>query len=191
MSKPQILVVDCGSEKVGLIEQAVSEFGFEPWRVQLAKLAQASSADISGIIVSGSPILFTETEYSGYLKSLEFTRFGRVPALGICFGHQIFGLLHGAKVFKGPDCRTDMAVEVLEKDTLFKGLESRLSLQEDHCEGISLPPDFVVLARSEKYEVEAMAHRNRPLFGVQFHPEASGTTGRNILGNFLSLCRKD
>ena len=79
-------------------------------------------------------------------------------------------------------------VEVVERNTLFEGLGPALSLTEDHCEGITAPAEFTVLAKSEDYEVEAMKHLKKPLYGVQFHPEVSGETGLRIMGNFLNLC---
>jgi len=56
---------------------------------------------------------------------------------------------------------------------------------------VSLPPDFQVLARSEVCEIEAMRHRKRPLYGVQWHPEVVHTEfGMKLLENFLELCRR-
>jgi len=190
LSVPQILVVDCGSKKIGSIEEIVFEFGFRPLRIRLSDLEQANSAHFSGTIISGSPILLTETDVGDHIKAFEFIRTGRNPVLGICFGHQIMGLLHGARVFRGPECRTNTTLEVLEGNTLFEGLGTNLSVQEDHCEGITPPASFTILAKSEKYDVEAMKHRDRPLYGVQFHPEVSGKIGSRIMGNFLNLCQK-
>jgi len=191
LSESQFLIVDCGSEKVDSIQDIVHERGFTPLRVRSSEVSQMDpSAHYSGIIISGSPILLTEIDYSQLLKSFEFIRTARSPVLGICFGHQIMGLLHGAKVFRGLECRTNLNITVLDRDELFEGLESTLSLREDHCEGISLPSEFSLLAKSEKYDIEAMKHRHKQLYGTQFHPEVSGEIGEEIIGNFLNLCEK-
>ena len=190
MPEPQFLVVDCGSKKVDSIQQIVSEFGFRTRKFPLDKIAQLRIVDYAGVIISGSPILLTETDYSQHLRSLDFICSGRIPALGICFGHQLIGLLYGARVFRGPECRGDQTVEIIDRDILFEGLDATLSLREDHCEGITLPPEFVVLAKSRNYEVEAMKHRSKDVYGVQFHPEVSGETGKRIFNNFLNLSRE-
>jgi len=184
-----ILVVDCGSEKVDSIQRIVTELGFKPHRVRLEDVSKTSHAGYAGVIVSGSPILLTETAPSKYLRVLRFTASVRCPTLGICFGHQVIGLLHGAKIFRGAECRVNQSVEVLDGNGLFEGLGARLSLREDHCEGITLPPQFRLLATSVSYRVEAMKHRDKALYGVQFHPEASGAVGVRILENFLRLCK--
>jgi GMP synthase (glutamine-hydrolysing) len=56
--------------------------------------------------------------------------------------------------------------------------------------GGALPEDFVRLAASEICAIEAMRHRTRPLYGVQFHPERytdDHPDGRAILANFFRL----
>jgi GMP synthase (glutamine-hydrolysing) len=189
LPESEIQVVDCGSTKVDSILQIVTEFGSTPTRVRMNEIERSQPADYDGIIISGSPILLTEADYADTLKSLNFVRACYNPVLGICFGQQIIGLSYGAKVFRGPECRVDEIVEVLEKGTLFEGLDNRLYLNEDHCEGITLSNEFILLARSQNYMVEAMKHRNKAVYGVQFHPEASGEIGKAIIHNFLKSCR--
>jgi GMP synthase (glutamine-hydrolysing) len=189
LPESEIQVVDCGSTKVDSILQIVTEFGSTPTRVRMNEIERSQPADYDGIIISGSPILLTEADYADTLKSLNFVRTCNNPVLGICFGHQAIALSYGAKVFRGPERRADEIVEVLEKDTLFEGVDNRLSLKEDHCEGITLPNEFILLARSQNYMVEAMKHRNKAMYGVQFHPESSGEIGKVIIHNFLKSCR--
>ncbi len=54
----------------------------------------------------------------------------------------------------------------------------------------SLPPHFVATASNETCPIQAMQHTDRPLFGVQFHPELfdeAHPDGRRVLENFLKL----
>jgi len=187
MADRRILIVDCGS-RVDSIERMVADFGIEPHRIGLSDAAKTNADEWSGLVISGSPTLLTTDPYRRHLESLHFARTTKRPVLGICFGHQIIGLLHGASVFRGRECRANQTVEVIHKDTLFEGLQETLSLNEDHCEGITLPAQFLHLAKSESYAVEAMKHRDKDLYGVQFHPEASGQAGQRIMRNFLRLC---
>ena len=188
MSERQILIVDCGS-KADSIQRIVTEFGFKPVRVRLDDILRMNHVEWSGILVSGSPILLTEIDYDQYLQSLSFVLTSACPVLGVCFGHQVIGLLHGAAVFRGVECRSDQRVKILERNTLFEGLENVLAVKEDHCEGITLPHRFMLLATSENYSVEAMKHYDKELYGVQFHPEVSGKVGQRIIENFLRLCK--
>jgi len=184
----RVLIVDCGS-RVDSIERMVADFGVEPHKIGLDEAANTNPDEWSGLVISGSPTLLTVNSYRKHLESLHFARTTKRPLLGICFGHQIIGLLHGATVFRGVECRANQTVEVIHRDTLFEGLQETLSLVEDHCEGITLPAQFLHLAKSESYAVEAMKHRDKDLYGVQFHPEASGEAGQRIMRNFLRLCK--
>jgi len=183
-----ILVVDCGSKKVDSIERAVFRGGLEPQVVRMNELKSIHLTRHRGIIISGSPILLTEANIYAYVELFNFTRSGNCPIMGICFGHQAIGLVYGAQAFRGPECRTRQTVQVVQADRLFDGLDSTFYVDEDHCEGITLPDQFILLARSGSYEVEAMKHRDKDTYGVQFHPETSGEPGRKIMGNFLKLC---
>ena len=61
---------------------------------------------------------------------------------------------------------------------------------EDHCESISIPNGFKLIASSDVCVNEAMQHHSELIFGVQFHPEVSGNHGRILFENFIKLCEK-
>ncbi len=79
----------------------------------------------------------------------------------------------------------------IKDDPLFAGLASPMMMRCAHyCEVKRLPPGFEVLARSGHSPIEAMRHTERPLYGVQFHPEAYEppfTDGQTLLRNFASI----
>lgn len=61
-------------------------------------------------------------------------------------------------------------------------------MMEDHCETISIPANFKLIASSDACVNEAMEHTELPLFGIQFHPEVSGNHGRIVIENFVNFC---
>jgi len=61
-------------------------------------------------------------------------------------------------------------------------------MMEDHCECISLPPNFELIATSDACVNEAMAHPAKSIMGMQFHPEVSGNFGAILIENFIGLC---
>ncbi len=76
-------------------------------------------------------------------------------------------------------------------DPLFEGLPDLMTMRCSHyCEVKQLPPGFKLLASSGHCRIEAMRHRDRPLYGTQFHPEAYETPffdGRTLLQNFARI----
>lgn len=77
---------------------------------------------------------------------------------------------------------------------IFHGLPASVTVWHSHCDEVkSLPKGFHVTASNETCPIQAMQHDERPVFGVQFHPElydAEHPEGRQILENFLATSKK-
>lgn len=185
-----ILVIDCGSSKVPDIVECIDEF----MDVETLKLNEVPTSDLSkyaGIVISGAPILLTEVDPTPYLEKVSFIKEFDRPILGICFGHQLLGLTFGAHVTRQKDDRDWQTIEVLEEEhPLFAKFAPEFEMMEDHCETVSIPSGFVHLAVSDACINEGMYHKEKPFFGVQFHPEVSGNLGRLLFDNFTRICQK-
>ncbi len=115
-----------------------------------------------------------------------------IPLLGVCLGHQSIAEALGAKIVRAP---TPMhgkvdTIEHTEKG-IFVNLPKRLKVTRYHSlivDRDSLPAQFDVTAESDDKIIMALAHKNKPLFGVQFHPESiASEKGHDLLKNFLTL----
>ena len=83
--------------------------------------------------------------------------------------------------------RVCQEIEAIQEDSLFLRLPDVFDMQEDHCEHISIPKDFEHLACSDTCINEAMKHKTKLHYGVQFHPEVSGNYGNILLENFVNI----
>ena len=189
-AKPKVAIVDCGSSKVPDLAHVLEDLGAVPTVIRPDQLPAIVSDLPAAIVISGNPALICETG-TEFLADFEVLRALSLPVLGICFGHQVVGMLYGAEVRIGKEDRDLRPVEILTADRLFSGLSSDSVFQQDHTEEIGLPRDFDHLATSSHCFNEAMVHRERPLYGVQFHPESSGDAGKQLIANFLSLAKKE
>ena len=70
---------------------------------------------------------------------------------------------------------------------LFQKLPTVFEVMEDHCESISIPEGFELLASSDECINEAMQHKEKKIYGLQFHSEVSGNFGRVIIENFVNF----
>ncbi|MEN9969789.1 MAG: hypothetical protein RIR94_1996 [Bacteroidota bacterium] len=181
-----IALIDCGSTKTPQIAEQLEEY-IDVQVVGLMDFKPEQLDDFEGIVLSGAPILLTEIDPTPYLQHLAWINNYNKPLLGICFGHQMIGLLHGARVSKMREDRNFQEIEVVKDDILFERLPDIFEMQEDHCEHISVPHGFDLLACSDACINEAMKHREKSIYGVQFHPEVSGNSGHVLLANFASL----
>lgn len=118
----------------------------------------------------------------------------RVPTLGVCLGHQAIGEAYGGRTVAAARClHGKIGVVRHEGDPLFEGLPSPLRVARYHSLVTSpdLPPGLAPIAWSadppDGDEIQAMRHREHPVWGVQFHPESWFTEGGpRLLANFLA-----
>jgi anthranilate synthase component 2 len=126
-------------------------------------------------------------------RILELIRLDRdVPLLGVCLGHQALGEAFGARIVRGAAPVHGKVTAVRhEGNGLFAGCPAPMQTARYHSlivERDSLPDVFRVDAESDDGVVMALSHRERPLYGIQFHPESYGTAGGDrIITNFLEV----
>ncbi len=114
-----------------------------------------------------------------------------IPLLGVCLGHQAIAAAHGGIVERAPSPRHGKISRVTHSGTgLFAGLPNPFEAGRYHSLVVreeGLPGELQVTARSEDGLVMGLAHREKPIYGVQFHPESVLTPdGEKLLRNFLA-----
>jgi anthranilate synthase component II len=114
-----------------------------------------------------------------------------VPLLGVCLGHQAIAEAFGAQVVRGALPVHGKVSEVRHKrERLFEGCPDPMHTARYHSLVVqeSTVPDFLAVdAQTEDGNIMALSHRERPIFGIQFHPESFGTVGGDqLIRNFLA-----
>jgi anthranilate synthase component 2 len=123
---------------------------------------------------------------------------GRVPVLGVCLGHQAIGEAFGARIVRADRLMHGKTSRVTHTGAnVFAGLPTPFEAMRYHSlvvEGQTLPDTLEVTAwsadRPPKTEIMGLAHREAPVWGVQFHPESVGTSvGHDLIRNFVRLAQ--
>ena len=141
--------------------------------------------DPDGIILSGGPALERSGRSQSYLEEID------LPFLGICLGHQIIANTFGGSVRRGKEEYAEVEVEILDDDDIFMDMPKKIKVWSSHGdEVVEISQNLKRLARSDICEYEAIRHRERPIFGIQWHPEVYHTErGEELFKNFVKICR--
>jgi len=119
----------------------------------------------------------------------------RVPILGVCLGHQGIAALHGGAVVTAPAPMHGRLSRVWHNgDELFAGVPATFDVVRYHSLLVArpLPQALLETAWTEDGLVMGLRHRERPVWGVQFHPESILTEfGRQLIANFRDLTRRE
>ena len=140
------------------------------------------------------PIVLTGSEYS-ILNDYEWifplmdwileAYYRGNPMLGVCYSHQLIArALTGIEAVSRADIpeMTFIPIEIVKDNPLFKGLDNPFFVMSSHYDQVRiLPEGFEVLARSKDCLNQAMAHKSKPVYSIQFHPEIDGKTGRKCI----------
>jgi len=148
-------------------------------------------AGYSHLIVTGSEASIAQPE-PWYDVEVEVVRRAfdlGLPILGSCFGHQLLAVALSGPGFARPSSTPELGwapVQVLRNDPLLDGLPNPFHVFVSHFDEVWDPPaPWVVLARNERCAVHVMRYGDRPIWGIQAHPEITPADGRMLLEGFL------
>jgi anthranilate synthase component 2 len=150
------------------------------------------AADPDAIVLSPGPCTPNE---AGICLELVEQASARVPMLGVCLGHQTIGQAFGGAVVRAPTPVHGKLSEIRHQAAgVFHGINEPFKATRYHSlvvERTSLPADLAVTAETDDGLVMGLAHTQRPVHGVQFHPESIASHhGHRILKNFLDLAAR-
>jgi anthranilate synthase/aminodeoxychorismate synthase-like glutamine amidotransferase len=152
-----------------------------------ARLQDIRELPLKGIVLSPGP----ETpEKAGCMPELIAACYDKIPILGICLGHQALGQFFGARLEKAQKPMHGKISEIhCQDDYLFHGLNRQLKVVRYHSLILNALPDCLSsIAQTVTGELMAIKHKELPLRGLQFHPEAILTeSGLAMLKNWLSF----
>jgi GMP synthase (glutamine-hydrolysing) len=193
----RLLIIDFGAQYTQLIARRVREAGvyceIHPFDVPEHFIREFAPR---GVILSGGPesVTFADTPR---IPPVVFEL--GVPILGICYGMQAMaaqlgGSVEASDVHEFGHAEIEIAETTELLGTVRDGAGGRLPVWMSHGDRVvTVPPGFEVTAGTPSAPVAAMEHREKRMYGVQFHPEVTHTQrGGEMLAHFaLTLCRCD
>jgi GMP synthase (glutamine-hydrolysing) len=190
-----ILVLDFGGQYCHLIGRRIREHGvfseIVPHDITKAEVVALNEKfNIKGLILSGGPSSVYEPNAPRIdPEILEMN----LPVLGLCYGHQLIAQIVKGKVSRAV-CREYGIAEVnIDKPVgVLDGLSQKETVWMSHGDTVSaLPADYEVLAHTDSCPVAAYRSKQKPIYGLQWHPEVVHTKkGALMLRNFVfEVCK--
>ena len=186
-----ILVIDNYDSFTYNLVHYIGELGNE---VIVKRNDEVSLEDIAAlnpnkIVISPGPCTPKEAGIS-----IDLIKASSVPILGVCLGHQSIGAAFGGTIIKAPEIFHGKLSEITHDNKgLFKGIDNPYSVVRYHSliiEKDSLPDELQITSvlKDNPDIIMAVQHKERPIYGVQFHPESIETDfGKKLIQNFLTL----
>ena len=186
-----ILVIDNYDSFTYNLVHYIGELGNE---VIVRRNDEVSLEDIAAlnpnkIVISPGPCTPKEAGIS-----IDLIKASSVPILGVCLGHQSIGAAFGGTIIKAPQIFHGKLSEITHNNKgLFKGIDNPYSVVRYHSliiEKDSLPDVLQITSvlKDNPDIIMAVQHKERPIYGVQFHPESIETDfGKKLIQNFLTL----
>jgi len=127
----------------------------------------------NAVIISASP-KGDNVNFEDRLRSFNWVKTTKLPVLGICAGHQFIGVLFGGELIRDRESEDGiLTVQIKEADPIFEECGGELKVEQHHNDSVTLPINFKLLADSQRCKVQAIRHKERPLYGLQWHVERS------------------
>ncbi len=186
-----ILVVDNYDSFTYNLVHYLAELGAQTHVVRNDALtaAEAFALKPEAILLSPGPCSPNE---AGICMELIETAPETLPILGVCLGHQAIGQVFGGDVIRAKTLMHGKTSPIHhDGQSLFKDLPSPFTATRYHSLAVdrsTLPNTLQVTAWTEDGEIMGLMHHERPIHGVQFHPESIATEhGHQMLANFMDL----
>jgi len=197
MTFDTILVLDFGGQYCHLIGRRVREHSvyseivpcdITPTQIETLK----EKFNVKGMILSGGPSSIYEEDAPKCAPEIFNLN---IPVLGLCYGHQLIASLFGGNVEPAKKREYGISYVVIDRpSSLLKGLERKQKVWMSHGDTVyELPEQFEILAHTKNCPIAAFKHREKPIYGLQWHPEVIHTeNGKRMLRNFIfEVCRCD
>lgn len=188
----EVLIVDNNSPFTFLLRDIVNELGYsyDHRRYSEIILEERGSESLpwfSKVILSGRRTGSSNINAANSTV-IKYCYARNIPILGICYGCQIIALTFGGSLRRLEKPIKDFDYVTVKGENALVFDKQRIRVFKSHKFCVSrLPSCLDSAGESQTCSNEILLHKEKPIFGTQFHPEVSGSDGKSILANFMAL----
>ncbi len=192
MGQRVVLIDNYDSFTYNLVQE-LGELGASPevYRNDAITIEELEAAAPDAIVISPGP---GRPQDAGISMEVVARLGGVIPLLGVCLGHQCIGEVFGGAIVAAPVLMHGKVSSISHRSTdVFAGLPQPFTATRYHSlvvDPATVPAELEVTATTDDGSIMGLAHRDKAIYGVQFHPESIlSPCGMQLLANFLELAR--
>jgi anthranilate synthase component II len=144
-----------------------------------------------GIIISPGPGSPDKKRDFGVSMQVIKKLGSEIPILGVCLGHQGIFMAYGGEITRNEPVHGKQSMIYHSKEGIFKDISSPFTAARYHslfCVDKTTPECIEITAKTSEGMIMGIKHRDKPIYGLQFHPESIGThQGSKLLENFVEI----
>lgn len=187
----RILIINNGTRRLEMLQAICSRY--DTTTIEVTDLSSCSTTAFDAIILSGSYSHAVSDSAELYATEIELIQQTTVPVLGICLGFELICHAYGCQLVELADKVEGPASITPTEDgaRIFQGTDP-IKVHEAHRWAVDeVSKDLIVLAQSDN-GIEAVKHKTRTLYGLQFHPEnfTYVSDGKMVFENILAIFAK-
>jgi anthranilate synthase component 2 len=191
IKEPMIILIDNYDSFTYNLVQYIGDLGRETTVYRNDQITPEEIFDLKpkGIVISPGP---SDPDHAGIcLEVIKQAAENDTPLFGVCLGHQAIGQIFGGQIVRVPPMHGKTSDIYHEGQSVFQGLPSPFQATRYHSLTIdpsTVPDCLIVTAKTDDDVIMGVQHQDKPIHGVQFHPESIATNhGHEILQNFISI----
>jgi GMP synthase-like glutamine amidotransferase len=168
------LIIDNKTLLLSELKELLSQVGISnPDLINVEQADFQTSETYDLVVLTGAKGLSVPKHPDIYKEEFKIIRERTKPLLGICAGFQAIAFAYGCTLHHRVESISGIVnINVLAPDLIFSG-RTKFTAFESHKYFVSeTPPELIQLAKSE-FNIEVIKHILRPIYGFQFHPEAT------------------
>ena len=188
-----LLMIDNYDSFVFNLVRYIEELGEEViiYRNDKISIEQIKELDIDGIIISPGP---KSPKEAGICLDIIHNFKGIKPILGICLGHQCIGDYFNSNIIKGKEPVHGKTSYINHNGMdIFDGVKNPLRVTRYHSliiDNNNIGKEIEITSYTEDNVIMGIKHKEYPIYGLQFHPEAEMTEeGHNLINNFINITK--
>lgn len=190
MKQKRVLIIDNGTNYIESIIELCQRVDLQVYKVDWQNF-KYQKLDFDLVILSGGHEISVDWHKKDFMEEIKLIKKAKCPVIGICLGFELIAKSFDSHLHKmDKNEKKELIIDIVENDLIFEGINKLVGYENHRWKVSKLGKNLIPLASSVK-GIEIFKHKNKFIYGFQFHPEKSNydDCGMKLFENIFTLIR--